>query len=160
MSSGGFPTRPTRNAFGPERVNDGVPPDADKYVDAETFNLEHWQTAGLGVVASRAWAVLNWTGSVLELVAAGEAWDPNGTQANPTPARASAGVYTLTYAATYANRLGAAVAPALIAGKASVQALGGDWAAVAVPRVDGRTVDVELVNAGTPGDAKVLVELW
>jgi len=157
---GGFPTRPSRLAFGPTRTDDGAVVDHDKYVAAQVFNLDHWQTAGLGVVAPRAWALMSWSGSAMVIHASGEAWDPDGG-AEPTPARSGAGAYTLTYDSTYPDEAGNAVATGLVAGAALVQALGAGFVAQAVPQADGRTVDVEVRTMGGVGtDQKVLVLLW
>lgn len=154
---GGFPVRPTRAAFGPTRVNEGVPVDLTKYVTAENFNLDHWQVAGCGLVVPRAWCLLSSAGAIL---AAAEAWDPDSASA-PTPTKGSAGIYTLTYDATYPNKDGVQQATNLLFGLVAVQALGGDWVGVAVPQAaNGRIVDIQLKTAGTLTDAQHAVFLW
>jgi hypothetical protein len=134
--------------------------DHERYVDAPTFNLEHWQTAGLGVMSPRAWALFEYTGGAFVLYASGEAWDPAGAIV-PALARTGAGVYTMTYAATGADEAGNAVPIGLVAGMASVQVTGADHTATAVPQANGYVVDVDIKNAGgIAQDHKVLVVLW
>jgi hypothetical protein len=154
----GFPTRPSRLAFGPTRTDDGVVTDHVKCVAAEVFNLDHWQVAGLGVVSPRAWCLMQWDGAALQLLASGEAWDPNGAYL-PVLARTGAGVYTITYAATYPNELGVAVATGLVAAMAVPQEA--SRTALAIPQAGGTIIDVtsfDLVPAAA--DAKLLVLAW
>ena len=156
----GFPSRPSRKQFGPERIDDGLVTDHERYVDAPTFNLDHWQTAGLGAVSPRAWALFEYTGSRMVLYASGEAWDPNG-EAVPALGYTSTGVYTITYPATAPDEDANMVPIALVAGIAAPQ-VSGAKSAFAIPRADGCTVDVTTFS-GTPGSAadfKALVLLW
>lgn len=156
----GWPGRPSRKAFGPQRINDGVVTQPEKYVDAREYNLLFWQTSGAaaGFVA-RAWALLKWDGAALTLQASGETWDPDGLVV-PTISRTSSGVYLVTYASTYPDMEETPIATALIAGRAAAQSLS-NLNALAVPRANGYEVDVRVftANSAAATDSTVLVEV-
>ena len=118
----GFPTRTTRAAFGPTKRNASVGLVTPEYhAGATEINLDYWQTAGMSLAICRAWALVTWDGATsVSLTAAGEAWDPTAA-AEPTVARSSAGVYTVTYAATYVDETDTAVSTSLLAASATPQ---------------------------------------
>jgi hypothetical protein len=150
-----FPTRISRLALGPIRLNRAPVTDHEHYLSAEYLNLLLWQLAGMNACASRAFAVVSSAGLLLS---SGEAWDPNSV-ALPTTARASTGVYTVSYAAQYANHLGELVTLDLVAADVTVQ--GVDPAIQAAQRVvDFRTVEVVIKSGGTLTDAAFLCEVW
>jgi hypothetical protein len=159
----GFPTRPRRDDFAPELKADGDITDDDYFVGERQFNLSFWQTAGMGLVSSRAIAALDWDSgtSTLSLDSAEEAWDPYGTQNDPTVARSGAGVYTLTYDSTYLNQKGVSISTALKRAAAFVQTTS-NYRAVAKVQSNGYVVDINVfdADAGTPVDADVFVVLW
>jgi hypothetical protein len=111
----GFPTRTTRAAFGPTKQNltTGLI-NPTYYAGATELNLDYWQTAGMSLAICRCWALVTWDGATaVSVTAAGEAWDPTAASA-PTVARSLAGVYTVTYAATYVDETNTAVSTALL----------------------------------------------
>jgi hypothetical protein len=156
----GFPTRPSRTAFGPTKLNTtaGLLHPAYHTGSTET-NLSYWQLAGCGVVTHRAWALLAWNGAVLSLSASAEAWDANGS-AVPTVARTGAGVYTVTYAATYNDETGTAASTALLAAAAHPQGSASRHATCAIS--SGRIITVYAFDAaGSAADVdSVLVLAW
>jgi hypothetical protein len=106
----GYPTIPTRDAFGPTRIDDGIPPDDPRYVDASTFNLAFWQLAGLGVCSPRAYVRLSFASGVATLEEHGEAWAPNGDGVAPTLTKTGTGAWTVEYAASYTDEQGTSAA--------------------------------------------------
>jgi len=155
----GFPARPTRSAFGPTRTDDGVVTDPERSVDAAAFNLSFAQIAGCGLCTPRAWAILVWDGAAIALGACAEAWDPDDAAA-PALSTTGAGLYLLTYAATYLDHTGNAVATGLVAGIGAPQVLTAHKG-LAVPRANGYEVDVRVYDAAeAAADASVLVVLW
>lgn len=156
----GFPTRISRTALGPTKQNAaiGVIHPA-KYIGAVETELAYWQVSGLSVAAPRAWALVTWDGATaVSLTAAGEAWDPNGASA-PTVARTSAGVYTVTYAATYNDETGTAVSTNLLA--ASVTARGTTARIPTWEIASSRIITVYLFDAaGSAADASFFVQAF
>lgn len=154
----GFPTRPSRAAFGPVYVNRSPIRQPSRDVGADALNLLAWQTAGLGVVGERAWALLNWDGTTLTLAASGECWDASGLVV-PAISRISAGVYVVTYEATYPDEIGAVVSTNLVAAEAFAQATA-DLRTQATVNSDHRTVNVRVRDAaGTATDITVLLKV-
>jgi len=111
----GFPTRPSRDDFGPEYKNTRPKRSADKELDASVFNLHCHQVAGLGAVSCLCWiegGII--AGPDVARVAHAEAWNPKGLETGaytpPALARTGVGVYTFAYASTYPDETGAAIA--------------------------------------------------
>lgn len=154
--SDGFPTRPSRDEFGPDIVDVVAPPNDEDYVGAARFNLSFWQLAGCSVCTPRAWAVVSAAGA---LTAAAEAWDANG-QSAPTASKEADGHFRLVYDATYPDRGGTAVAPNLVGATISP----GGTGTVIVPTwtiTNGRQVDVYICNtAGAAVNAAFHVAIW
>ncbi len=153
----GFPTRPSRRAFGPTFRDRAPVRQPDRDVGAAAFNLLCWQAAGAGVVGALAWALLTWDGAALSLAAGGEAWDSDGLVV-PTVARSSAGVYVVTYAATYPDADGIATTTSLCAGQATPQSASPLLATVELTNAHAATVRVWNLSA-IATDASVLVVL-
>lgn len=153
----GYPTRPSLTSFGARRVDRSPPRSATHDASAAFVNLVRWNLAGLGQGAGRAWVLAGYSGGTFSITAQGNAWQG----AAPTPARTGAGVYTLTYAATYADADGVEVATNLIGASVSAKAgtvpLVGDWSIT-----DGRIVTVRLFRASTEAatDGAFLVTLF
>lgn len=153
----GFPTRPSLTSFGPKRVNRSAVRSAVHDAGADFANLVRWNLAGLGQSAPRAWVLAGYSGGTFAIAAQGNAWQG----AAPTPARTGAGVYTLTYAATYADADGVEVATnligAIVCPKAGANPLTCDWNIT-----DGRVVTVRLFRASTEAatDGAFLVSLY
>ena len=108
----GFPTRVSRNAIGPTFAERYGVSDPTKEVGKDFFNLASWQLAGAGLMVPLVWALMHWDGAAMVLDGSAEAWDPNGAYL-PTLARTSAGIYVVTYAATYPDETGTPRAPGL-----------------------------------------------
>lgn len=110
----GFPTRTTRAAFGPTKLNASSGLMSPEYhTGATETNLAYWQLAGLALSGPRAWALVTWDGATaVSVTAAGEAWDVTNAS-TPTVARSAQGVYTVTYSATYVDETATAVAVSL-----------------------------------------------
>lgn len=111
----GFPTRPSRLAFGPlVYSNRFAPQEPNKEVDAKIFNLDYWQVAGCGVMSWRTFAAISVDGAgAVSLSASAEAWDSEAAVV-PALSKEAVGHYRLTYDATYPDEVGAAIATALI----------------------------------------------
>jgi len=117
----GFPIRPSRASFGPTREDQYPVVDPVRFVSAATFNLEHWQTAGLGAVSPLAWVAIAIDGAdAASLGASHEAWDPAGSYV-PTVTKLGVGHYRITYAATYPDELGTSIATNIRWGLVQVQ---------------------------------------
>ena len=156
----GFPTRTTRAAFGPTKrnVSTGLIT-AEYHQGATEVNLDYWQTAGMSLAVCRAWALLAWDGASLTLSAAGEAWDTTAASV-PTVARSSAGVYTVTYEATYVDETTTAVSTALLGAQGTAQ--GSACRIVTCTISSARIITVRVFDAaGSAADADgVLVTAW
>lgn len=156
----GFPTRTSRTAFGPTKLNasTGVVHPAYHQAAGET-NLAYWQLSGLTVGGCRAWALVTWDGATsVSLTAAGEAWDPNSASA-PTVARSATGVYTVTYAATYPDETDSAVSTALLGAIVSPMASSSRHATWTIS--SSRIVNVFMWDAaGSAADASFLVSVF
>ncbi len=108
----GWPTRISRSALGPQFQERTKVSDPSKEVGQAFFNLSCWQLAGAGLMVPKAWALFHWTGAAIVLDASAEAWDPESGVV-PTVTRTSAGIYVVTYAATYPDENGVAQPPGL-----------------------------------------------
>jgi hypothetical protein len=153
----GFPTRPSLTSYGAKRQERTVVRSALLDIGMAFVNLVRWNEAGLGQSAPRAWALCTVSGTTITVTSHGNAWQG----AAPTPARTGTGVYTLTYAETYAdaddvlqqpNLLGATVTP-----RAGANPLAADW-----DITDGRIVTVRLFRSSTDAatDGSFFVSLW
>lgn len=117
----GFPTIPSRLAFGPQKSNlSAQSGDARYYENAEESNLIRWQLAGLGFFAFLVKVTFTTAATTngLVLVRHKYAWDQDLTPAfvytppaAPTFVRTGVGVYTVTVPALGFNELGAATIP-------------------------------------------------
>ncbi|MEE9395190.1 MAG: hypothetical protein V3W41_22085 [Planctomycetota bacterium] len=152
----GFPTRPTRLAFGPLAYqNRFEPQEPGKEIGKTIFNGSFWQIAGMGVMSFRAFAAFDVTGA--GAVAAtpevhAEAWDPEAGVA-PALAKQATGQIRLTYAATYPDETGDAQATALGPVMATVMITAGAallYHATAQTLASLREVDVFIFNAANP----------
>ena len=149
----GYPTIPTRNAFGPVRKDDGIAPDNEKYVGSYHFNLLFHQVAGMGVLAPRAYVILTFASGVATIAEHGESWAPNGDGLAPTLALVSAGEWTLQYASGYTNQVGGMVQTVLRFAGRSRQSPNADDYVEAYVAADSRTVHV--LNYARSSDALV-----
>lgn len=106
-----FPTRPSRSAFGPATLTNKYPVrDPSKEVGADKFALSYWTQAGAAGAIPLAWVLCTFTGpSTIALTAHFEAWDPNRTGTAPSVSRSGAGVYVVTYAASYPDENGTSI---------------------------------------------------
>lgn len=102
----GFPTRPTRQDFGPQLKNARPIENPELQVGEETLNPALWQLAGAGLMVPRAVLIAEWTGSAMQILYQQEAWNPRNDQPKPGLSRSSAGVYIYSFAATYLDEKG------------------------------------------------------
>lgn len=105
----GFPTRPVRDAFGPEPVNAYPVRDPNKELDGETVGrLMLHQLSGVGQTVDLADLVF--VGATQVINYRSEAWNPKrqtiAPYAPPGISRTSAGLYVVTYASTYPDHKG------------------------------------------------------
>jgi hypothetical protein len=105
----GFPTRQTRDDFGPEPENRFPVRDPTKEMDGETTGRLMMTSLGaLGQMLHRA--ALKFDGATATVVDRWEAWNPKRISgapfAPPGITRHSAGVYTIAYAASYPDHTG------------------------------------------------------
>lgn len=113
----GFPTRISRSALGQAKVNAKPVKDRSKELVAEEWNLMRHTAGGLAGVAPQAWLFATFTGpDQIAVTAHREAWDPDAVNAAPEIERTSAGLYVVTYDATYPDEAGTAVAIQLFGG--------------------------------------------
>lgn len=124
----GFPTKPSRSAFGPRTfVNRSPWKNPEGQLGAEQGMLMAWQIAGLGIVSGRAVVIMSSAG-VLD--AHGEAWDPDQELADPGVAHPGPGVYEVTYPATAPDESGTETAIVLLGAHitcSGATALHGTW---------------------------------
>ncbi len=117
----GFPTRLTRQLFGP-RFRDARPvEDSETECGEGTLNPLIWQVAGMNLVAPRVSLVAHYTGSSFLISHRSEAWNPEEKLTRPTLARSAAGVYTYTFAANYPDESGVQVDTYLGAARVTAQ---------------------------------------
>ncbi len=97
----GFPTLPSRRAFGPIKDNKArVIGDPRETENADETNLQEHQIAGLGFVADLVWAVILTDATTPTIVDWGYAWDVNRELPEPEVERDAQGLYTVTFPAT------------------------------------------------------------
>lgn len=161
----GYPTRPTRSAFGPVPVNRYPVRDPSREVDGPTVgDLMLWTIAGSGVVVPQAWAVVRViAGPDWELVASAETWDANGAVV-PTILRTGVGTGTITYASTYPDKDAVDIATNFLGVAIDEQVLVTTKEARAQVNANPYVVDVALFLSGiaddwTTGD-EFLVRMW
>lgn len=156
----GFPTRPSRAAFGPtfRNATAGVT-NPETHAGAALLGLLAWQAAGNSVAGNLTWALLAWDGAALTLSASAEAWDSTSAVL-PTVARTSAGLYTVTYAASYADETAALITTNLRAAICAAQGTAARYAVASI--ASGRIITVSVFDAaGAAADSDgVLVVAW
>lgn len=108
----GFPTRPTRDDFGPEPVNSRPVRDPSRELDGETIGrLMFHQLAGLGLGTARAWLLTQIdAGPAVSIASRTETWNPKNLSASPydwpVVIRSGVGVYLVEYNSTYPDQTG------------------------------------------------------
>jgi hypothetical protein len=113
----GWPSRIIRSLLGPVLVDDYAAENPDTDIPAAAFNTAFHQLAGLNVMLPRAGVVASYSGT-LTVIYQSEAWNADGAQVHPVLARSGTGLYTLTFAATYLDELGASVATSIVFARA------------------------------------------
>ena len=154
----GFPSRPSRAAFGPTYRNRFAVTEDDTEMGADIVNLSAWQIAGAGLMVPAAWCVVD--GATGDLIAAAECWDPD-LEFEPATERVDDGVYMITYPATAPDEQGNDVAISLVGADISI---GGTdvFAAPAVARwriEAGRIIHVETRQAAASADPSMLLDV-
>lgn len=157
----GFPTRIGRSALGPSKTNQRRVIDPTKEISSVEWNLVRWEVAGMAGVVPQAWVFATFTGpDQIAVTAHREAWAPDGTSSAPTISRTSAGLYVITYDATYPDENGTAVAIQLFGGTVGPSAttnLNG-VASVSSNRIV--TVSIFTANSAAATDSSFLVAVW
>jgi len=115
----GFPTRTGRGGYGPDPINSRPVRDPARQLDGETVGrLMFWQLGGLGLVAPIATFGATVTGSAVSLAWHAEAFQPAGGN-GPTLTYTSAGVYAVSYSASYPDETSNA-SPLVLRGGAAI----------------------------------------
>lgn len=157
----GFPNRPSRTAFGPEKRNERRVQNPETELDSAEMNLDFWQVAGMGLVAPRVVIIALASGGSLPTPYSyqGIAWDPKGLLGAIPSVYNGVGDYEFNFAATYPDQRGVAIATSLKGGKVSAQT---DQDIRGVVKIVTPTqAVVKLFDAaGAPVDADILLELW
>jgi len=117
----GFPSRVLRSLFGPKLINTAPVENPETDIPESAFNTLFHQVAGMNLVLPRVALIASYTGAVQTISHQAEAWNPENAQAHPVLARAAAGQYTYTFAATYKDENGADVPTVLLAPRVSCQ---------------------------------------
>lgn len=104
----GFPSRFNRGHLGPKFRNANPVENPESQIGDAQFNAAFWQTAGMNLIVPRVALIAQYVGSSFVVAAQEEAWNPDLSQAHPVLARASAGVYSYTFAASYLDEDGVA----------------------------------------------------
>src|SRR5690606_33961084 len=120
----GFPKRFTRDELGPELVNAYPVENVETDVGEDTFNAAFHQLAGMNLIVPRATLVAEWTGAAINVLHQEEAWNAKREQAHPVAARAAAGHYTYTFAASYLDESGVALPTVLAVARVQVAGTG------------------------------------
>jgi hypothetical protein len=156
---GGFPTRPTRDSFGPTYEQARPADDPSQELEADPLNLLCHQSAGIGLIAPRAIIVAEYTGGQWVYTYRAEAWNPKSAQAHPEITRDGAGDYHVDFASSYLDKDGNEVTTQLLGALCIPQAAGYYGEARAS---DANTIDFETksraADAGT--DVKFLLLVW
>lgn len=104
----GFPTRPTRNGFGPSLQDEYPLVDPTKEVGASALNLAFWQLAGVGLTAPLALLHCTVNGGSVAVAQQALAFDPLLTLPLLAVTYSSVGVYSLSFPSSeYADSIGA-----------------------------------------------------
>ena len=103
----GFPTRISRDAFGPIPEDTKPVVNPKRQLSAGIGNLMMWQIAGSGLMVPTARMIFTVAAGVLTLAQHTEAFQPNAGAA-PNTARTGAGVYTFSFLANYPDEEGIA----------------------------------------------------
>lgn len=154
----GSPVTPALLSFGPEFFeNDGAILDPKKHVSKDQLNLWKWEIAGNSITANKAWVVVSSAGA---WVASGAKWNPKGDAAlRPKCAKTATGVYTVTWAASYADQNGVSRQVTLYAAKAFPQTTTANIVAVASVSGVVATVKITTANTGVAIDCQFLLEV-
>ena len=115
---GGFPTRPNRDAFGPDYEDERPVQDVKREVGASIFNLLFHQVAGLGRVAPKAVLICTYAAGVVTTAYQMLAFDPNSELSLLTWVYVGAGNYQFAFASQYADEQGNLTNLSLIGGAA------------------------------------------
>jgi hypothetical protein len=105
-----FPKRPLRSSFGPKLRNAYPVENPAIDVGDVAFNGMFSTVAGLGLISARSIVIANYTGGAFVIGYQAEAWNQELSQAHPVLARSGAGLYSYTFASTYLDEDGVAVA--------------------------------------------------
>lgn len=153
----GFPIRARRSSFGVTREDRAATLNPKHAFGARYANLVFWQTAGCNVTNPLAWVLVTSAGT---RSASGEAWNSEGDDTlRPTCAKSSTGVYTVTFAATYADMDGDQ--QAFTPTSASVSVNSTTAGMIAVWSISGSVVTVKTSDAaGTLTDAGFHLSVW
>lgn len=143
----GSPTIPTRDAFGPTRVDDGISPNDPNYLSARHINLMLWQLAGAGIVIPRAYVRCTFSSGVLTIAESGETWKPNGGGTPPGINKVATGHWELEYAASYPNEAGDSVPTELRWGETIMQTDDVAFRSRCQINADKRTVELRVFDA-------------
>jgi hypothetical protein len=110
--------------------------------------------------------IAEWSGSVIVTHHQSETWNTDGTQTHPTLARASTGVYSLTFASSYLDHTGASHALTLIGARATSTITATTFAGRVVGNAYIDTSNPLIIRArfwdgaGDVADARFILEVW
>lgn len=148
-----FPTRPSRNSFGPAKT-DRTPPRAPHDVGADEWNAARWTLGGLGQVSPIAFLVVAANGTV---TFTNNAWEG----ADCTVQKTGTGVYVISSPRAVTDNRGQTVsvgfvAASVSAGRTSGAARFADWELTDVDEITIRTYNSSFAAA----DAIFMVALY
>jgi len=112
----GFPTRTSRDGFGPTLENERAVKNEKIEISAERFNSAWWNLAGLSQVGAKALIHATVSGGVVTNAFQSFAFDPNGAVSPITFTYEAAGWFSFALSATYPDETGASIATALESG--------------------------------------------
>ena len=104
----GFPTRPSRTAFGPEMENENPVRNPARELDADKINLAWWQTAGAGLTSPKVHirCTVNPGTTTVTNAYQALAFDPDAAVSAISFVYEQAGRYSFAFASQYANEDG------------------------------------------------------
>jgi hypothetical protein len=157
---GGFPGRPSRNEFGPTYEDEFPVENPKRELGQEVMNLNMWQLAGAGLVSPKVVITATVSGSTVTVTNQLLAWDPKQLLSNIAIAYNSTGNYTPTFASTYPDEKGNAVATGLIGGTMLPNSAANINGVVNLTSGYEGVLYLFDADAGTPIDADFTLVIW
>lgn len=151
------PRSMSRAALGPKKADMGKLTDAERQIGDAEINAVWWTTAGAGLCAPRAWALIRGADGVR--TGGAEIWNPDDVVLyRGTTARTSTGIYTYTLPNSAPDETGVSQSIVIRCGKPTPQSATTLLVASVVVAANVATIKV-VDKTDTLVDADVLIEV-